>query len=369
MTLEKLLTAMHRLKGSDVYISVGMPPAIKVHGQLQSAGKEPLSEAKVYELAKEAMSEEKYAEFIADKEANFAFNVDKVGRFRISAFFQKDQPGMVIRRIEMRIPTFEELHLPPVLKEVCMAKRGLVLFVGATGSGKSTSQAAMIGYRNMHASGHIITVEDPIEFVHQHGRSIITQREVGLDTESFEMALKNSLRQAPDVILLGEIRTRETMEFAIAFAETGHLCMATLHANNANQALDRILHLVPEDMQRQFLFDLSVNLRCVVAQQLIPTQDGNSRRGAFEIMLNTPLVGDTIRKGELHELKGIMSKSNELGMLTFDQALFNLYQQGLVGYTEALAHADSPNDLRLMIKLQGSDAMSSGLMDDVTVDM
>ncbi len=369
MTLDQLLTAMHKLKGSDVYISVGMPPAIKVNGQLQTAGKESLSTTDVFELASQAMNETQLAEFKQNRESNFAFNVDKVGRFRISAFFQKDLPGMVIRRIEMRIPTFEELYLPQVLKEVCMAKRGLILFVGATGSGKSTSQAAMIGYRNMHASGHIITVEDPIEFVHQHGKSIITQREVGLDTESFEMALKNSLRQAPDVILLGEIRTRETMEFAIAFAETGHLCMATLHANNANQALDRILHLVPEDMQRQFLFDLSVNLRCVVAQQLIKTQDGKSRRGAFEILLNTPLVSDIIRKGELHLLKEIMGKSNELGMNTFDQALFNLYQQGLIGYAEALAHADSPNDLRLMIKLKSSDNLSTGLMDDVTIDM
>ena len=369
MTLEQLLTAMHRLKGSDVYISVGMPPAIKVNGLLQSAGKETMSEADVYELASQAMDEAQQAEFKEKKESNFAFNVERVGRFRVSAFFQKDMPGMVIRRIEMRIPTFEELHLPQVLKEVCMAKRGLVLFVGATGSGKSTSQAAMIGYRNMHASGHIITVEDPIEFVHQHGKSIITQREVGLDTDSFDTALKNSLRQAPDVILLGEIRTRETMEFAIAFAETGHLCMATLHANNANQALDRILHLVPEDMQRQFLFDLSVNLRCVVAQQLIQTQGGGTRRGAFEILLNTPLVSDTIRKGDLHELKGIMGKSNELGMHTFGQALFNLYQQGLIGYAEALAHADSPNDLRLMIKLKGNDNLGTGMMDDVTVDM
>ncbi len=369
MKLEQLLLAMHKVKGSDVYVSVGMPPAIKVDGQLQSAGKEELDAAGVEDLVKQAMKPGLYEGFCKTREANFAINIDKVGRFRVSAFFQKDQPGMVIRRIETRIPTFEELHLPPVLKEICMAKRGLVLFVGGTGSGKSTSQAALIGYRNMNASGHILTVEDPIEFVHQHGRSIITQREVGIDTESFEAALKNSLRQAPDVILLGEIRSRETMEFALAFAETGHLCMATLHANNANQALDRIMHLVPEEMQRQFLFDLSVNLRAIVAQQLIPTMDGGRRRSAFEIMLNTPLISDTIRKGDLHELKDIMTKSTEQGMGTFDQALFELHTSGVIGYTEALAHADSANDLRLMIKLRGGDNLSSGMMDDVTVDI
>lgn len=249
-----------------------------------------------------------------------------------------------------------------------MTKRGLVLFVGGTGTGKSTTQAAMIGHRNRHAGGHILTIEDPVEYVHQHGQSIITQREVGIDTESFDAALKSSLRQAPDVILIGEVRSEETMGFALSFAETGHLCMATLHANNANQALDRIMHLVPESKHRQLLFDLSFNLKAIVAQQLIPTRDGRQRRGAFEILLNTPLVADLIRKGEMHKLKDVMAKSREQGMQTFDQALFDLYTQQHIGYTEALAYADSPNDLRLMIKLQGGGGLDSGMLDNVTIE-
>lgn len=367
--LYKLLNTLHELKASDLYVSVGLPPTVKLNGRLESLSEKKLIADDIYDLLAMAMNEEDLAEFKKKKEANFAIHLPDVGRFRASAFMQKDCPGMVIRRIQGDIPTFEELHLPEQLKETCMAKRGLILFVGATGSGKSTTQAAMIGYRNQHASGHILTVEDPIEFVHEHGRSVITQREVGLDTASFEEALHNSLRQAPDVIVQGEIRTRETMEYALTFSETGHLCMATLHANNANQALDRVLHLVPKDLHRQFLFDLSVNLRAIVAQQLIPTVDGKGRRAAFEIMFNTPTLADAIRKGDLHLLKDIMKSSSEHGMQTFDKALFDLYTEGAIGYTEVLAHADSANDLRLMIKLKatGTASINPGMLDDVTL--
>lgn len=368
--LDKLLNKADELKASDLFLSVGLPPTVKLNGYLQSLTKTDLSSDDVYGLLKQAMGSDRLARFELEKEANYALHSKDAGRFRVSAFMQKEQPGMVIRRIESQIPCFEELHLPEQLKETSMAKRGLILFVGATGSGKSTTQAAMIGYRNQNASGHILTIEDPIEFVHQHQRSVVTQREVGIDTDSFESALKNSLRQAPDVILIGEIRNQETMEFTITFAETGHLCMATLHANNANQALDRILHLVPKERHRQFLFDLSVNLRAIVAQQLIPTVDGQSRRVAFEILYNTPTMAEAIRKGELHHIKEIIKNSTEHGMQTFDQALFNLYQSGVIGYSETLAHADSANDVRLMIKLQsneGKDKLRPGALDDVTL--
>ncbi|WP_028863498.1 PilT/PilU family type 4a pilus ATPase [Psychromonas aquimarina] len=369
--LNKLLAKAVEVKASDLYISVGLPPTLKVNGRLESLTKVPLTSTEVYALLKDAMGDKRFAEFSESKEANYALHSSNAGRFRISAFMQKEEPGMVVRRIESQIPSFEELYLPEQLKETCMAQRGLILFVGATGTGKSTTQAAMIGYRNQNASGHIITIEDPIEFVHEHDRSVITQREVGIDTDSFDLALKNSLRQAPDVILLGEIRTQETMEFALTFAETGHLCMATLHANNANQALERILHLVPKERHRQFLFDLSVNLRAIVAQQLIPTVDGKSRRAAFEILYNTPTMAEAIRTGELHHLKDIIKSSTEHGMQTFDQALFSLYERNIIGYTEALAHADSSNDVRLMIKLnstQGKSSLNSGMLDDVTLD-
>lgn len=370
--LQKLLLKVSEFKASDLYISVGLPATMKLNGRLESLTKTNLNEDEVFSLLREIMGEKRFAEFEDSKEANYAITTEYAGRFRISAFMQKDHPGMVIRRIEGIIPTFEELFLPTQLKEVCMANRGLVLFVGATGSGKSTTQAAMIGYRNQNASGHILTIEDPIEFVHDHGKSVVTQREVGIDTDSFEEALKNSLRQAPDIILIGEIRTRETMEFAITFAETGHLCMATLHSNNANQALERILHLVPKDRHRQFLFDLSINLRAIVAQQLIKTVDGKARRAAFEILYNTPTMSEAIRKGELHTLKEIMKSSTEHGMQTFDQALFRLYDEGVIGYTEALAHADSSNDVRLMIKLNSQEGRKSfssqGTLDDITLD-
>lgn len=368
--LDKLLNTLHELKASDLYVSVGLPPTVKLNGRLESLSEKKFDSDDIYDLLASAMSEEDLAEFKKIKEANFAIHLPEKGRFRVSAFMQKDSPGMVVRRIQEKIPTFEELYLPEQLKETCLAKNGLILFVGATGSGKSTTQAAMIGFINQNVSGHILTVEDPIEFVHDHARSVITQREVGLDTASFEEALRNSLRQAPNVIVQGEIRTRETMQYALTFSETGHLCMATLHANNANQALDRILHLVPKERHRQFLFDLSVNLRAIIAQQLIPTVDGKGRRAVFEIMYNTPTLADAIRKGELHLLKDIMKASSEHGMQTFEQALFDLYVDGVIGYTEALAHADSSNDLRLMIKLKATGAsanINSGMLDDVTL--
>lgn len=368
MNLDALLTELVARKGSDLFITVGTPPTLKVNGHLQSLAEAPLDKARALALVKETLSQEHFERYLHTKEANYAIHREELGRFRVSAFWQQELPGMVLRRIETRIPTFDELALPPILQEIALAKRGLVLFVGATGAGKSTTQAAMIGYRNQHVDGHILTVEDPVEFVHQHGRSLITQREVGIDTASFDVALKSSLRQAPDVILIGEIRSQETMEFALQFAETGHLCLATLHANNANQALDRILHLVPQEKHRQFLFDLSFNLRAIVAQQLLPSLDGRHRCAAFEVLLNTPLITDIVRKGEMHRLKEVMTKSTELGMQTFDQALFALFCAGQIGYSEALAHADSANDLRLLIKLSGREQLGAGTLDNVTLD-
>jgi twitching motility protein PilU len=369
--LDKLLQKVDELKASDLYISVNLPPTVKLNGKLVALSRQSLTSSQVSALLASVMGESRYATFLESNEANFAVSRELSGRFRVSAYMQKEKPAMVVRRIESKIPEFTDLHLPEQLKKTCIKKRGLVLFVGATGAGKSSTQAAMIGYRNQHEAGHILMIEDPIEFIHEHGKSVVTQREVGIDTESFDVALKNSLRQAPDVILIGEIRNQETMEFAITFAETGHLCFATLHANNANQALDRIMHLVPETRHRQFLFDLSVNLKAIVAQQLIPTKDGLSRRAAFEILYNTPTMADAIRNGELQSLKEIMKNSTELGMQTFDQALFSLYEEGVIGYTEALAHADSMNDIRLLIKLnskQEQDNSESSTMDNITLE-
>ena len=304
------------------------------------------------QLIHSIMTDKQRKEFAETRECNFAItNKDKTARFRVSAFQQRDLPGMVLRRIETKIPTTEELKLPPILKDLAMTKRGIILLVGATGTGKSTSLASLIGHRNRNSKGHIITIEDPIEFVHQHEGCIITQREVGIDTESYEIALKNTLRQAPDVILIGEIRSRETMNYAIAFAETGHLVFATLHANNANQAIDRIIHFFEADRHNQLFMDLSLNLRAVVAQQLVPTLDGQSRRAAIEILINSPLISDLIRKGEVNEIKDLMKRSRELGMQTFDQALFDLYKERQISYKDALKYADSENDLRLQIKL------------------
>lgn len=353
MELEKLLQLMSDKKGSDLFITAGVAPSIKINGKIMPVGNTPLSPEKTREMVLGSMNEPQRREFTETLECNFAISARGIGRFRVSAFYQRNLVGMVLRRIETRIPTLEELNLPDILKDISMSKRGLVLFVGATGTGKSTSLAAMIGYRNHNSSGHIISIEDPVEFIHQHKNCIVTQREVGIDTDSFEVALKNTLRQAPDVILIGEVRTRETMDYAVTFAETGHLCLATLHANNANQALDRIINFFPADRQQQVWLDLSLNLRAIIAQQLIPTVDGKGRQAAIEVLINTPLVADLIRKGAVDEIKPLMTRSTELGMQTFDQALYDLYAQGSITYENALAYADSANDLRLLIKLGG----------------
>ena len=351
MEFEKLLRLMVEKGGSDLFITAGVPPSMKVNGKILPVNKTPMSPEMTRETVHGVMNEQQRREFTENHECNFAISARGIGRFRVSAFYQRNLAGMVLRRIETNIPTIEDLKLHDVLKKLALTKRGLVLFVGATGTGKSTSLAAMIGYRNKNSSGHIISIEDPIEFIHQHQNCIVTQREVGIDTDSFEVALKNTLRQAPDVILIGEVRTRETMDHAVAFAETGHLCLATLHANNANQALDRIINFFPADRQNQVWMDLSLNLKAIVAQQLVPTPDGKGRRAVIEVLINTPLAADLIRKGEVHELKGLMKRSSDLGMQTFDQALYNLYVQGEITYEDALLHADSSNDLRLMIKL------------------
>ena len=346
-----MLARMVEKKASDLFITAGVAPCIKVHGKLHPIDDAPLTPERARELVLSIMNEYQRKEFVRTHECNFAISSRGVGRFRVSAFYQRNLVGMVLRRIEMKIPTVDELQLPSIINELAMTKRGLIIFVGATGTGKSTSLAAMVGYRNRNSSGHIITIEDPIEYVHQHNKCIVTQREVGIDTESFEVALKNTLRQAPDVILIGEIRTRETMQHAVTFAETGHLCLATLHANNANQALDRIQNFFPEEARDQLWMDLSLNLKAMIAQQLIPTVDGQGRRAAVEILINTPLVADIIRKGEVHTLKELMERSTELGMQTFDQSLYQLYCDGVISYENALQYADSQNNLRLMIKM------------------
>ncbi len=355
MEFEKLLKLMVDKGGSDLFITAGKPPVIKVNGKLSTVGKKELSPEQARTLVYGVMNSAQQETFDLEHECNFAINTQGLGRFRVSAFFQRNLVGMVLRRIEGNIPKISDLGLPNIIERLAMTKRGLIIFVGATGTGKSTSLASMIGYRNDNSTGHIISIEDPIEFVHQHKGCIVTQREVGIDTDSFEIALKNTLRQAPDVIMIGEIRSRETMEYAITFAETGHLCLCTLHANNANQALDRIIHFFPTERHNQIWMDLSLNLRAMVAQQLIPTVDGQGRKAAIEILVNTPLVSDHIRKGDVHLLKELMSKSTEQGMQTFDQALYKLYARGEIAYDAAIAGADSPNDLRLMIKL-GADA-------------
>jgi twitching motility protein PilU len=351
LEIENLLRVMQEKGASDLFISAGVAPSIKVNGQVAPMSSNALSPEQTREVVFGVMNEQQRREFVRDKECNFAISTRGIGRFRVSAFYQRNLVGMVLRRIEAIIPTTDELGLPEQVKELAMTRRGLIIFVGATGTGKSTSLAAMIGHRNENSRGHIITVEDPIEFVHQHRGCIVTQREVGIDTESFEVALKNMLRQAPDVIMIGEIRTREAMEQAITFAETGHLCLCTLHANNANQALDRILHFFPADRHQQVWMDLSLNLKAMVAQQLIPTRDGKGRRACIEILLNTPLASDLIRKGDVVGVKDLMRQSSQQGMQTFDQALYDLYVNSEITYEDAIAHADSANDLRLLIKL------------------
>lgn len=351
MEIEKLLKIMQDKGASDLFISAGVAPSIKINGQMIPMSSNALSPEQAREVVLGVMNDQQRREFVRDKECNFAISSRGIGRFRVSAFYQRNLVGMVLRRIETKIPTSDELGLPEIVKELAMTKRGLIIFVGATGTGKSTSLASMIGHRNENSRGHIITVEDPIEFVHQHHGCIVTQREVGIDTESFEVALKNMLRQAPDVIMIGEVRTREAMEQAITFAETGHLCLCTLHANNANQALDRIIHFFPADRHPQLWMDLSLNLKAMIAQQLVPTRDGQGRRACVEVLLNTPLASDLIRKGDVTGIKDLMRNSTEQGMQTFDQALYDLYLAGEITYQDAIAHADSANDLRLLIKL------------------
>lgn len=356
-----LLRLMLSKKASDMFITAGFPPAFKIDGKMTPVSQQSLNAQHTAELARAIMNDKQAAEFEATSECNFAINPAGIGRFRVNAFVQQQRVGIILRTITTKIPEFDDLGLPPVLKEVVMSKRGLVIFVGGTGSGKSTSMASLIGHRNKNSHGHIITIEDPVEYVHEHINCLITQREVGVDTESWEAALKNTLRQAPDVILIGEIRDRETMEHAIAFAETGHLCMGTLHANSANQALDRIINFFPEERRAQLLMDLSLNLKSVVAQRLIPKKDGTGRVAAIEVMLNSPLISDLIFKGNVHEIKEIMKKSRELGMQTFDMALFEHYEAGNISYEDALRNADSMNELRLQIKLEGKEAKNKDI--------
>jgi len=363
-----LLKLMVSKKASDLFITAGMPASIKVNGRISQVSQATLTPDQARDVVCGVMTEAQREEFETTHECNFAISATGIGRFRVSAFIQRNFAGMVLRRIETVIPTIEELKLPPIVKNLSMVKRGLIIFVGATGTGKSSSMASMISYRNQNSSGHIITIEDPIEFIHQHAGCIVTQREVGIDTDSYEIALKNTLRQAPDVILIGEIRARETMEHAIAFAETGHLVISTLHANNANQALDRIINFFPEDRRDQLFMDLSLNLKALLAQQLIPTPDGKGRRVAMEVLINTPLVSDMVRKAEVHKLKEVMKKSAQHGMKTFDQALYELYMSGDITYDDAVHHADSANEVRLMIKLgKGNPERFAQAMDGVSL--
>ncbi|MBC3873946.1 PilT/PilU family type 4a pilus ATPase [Undibacterium flavidum] len=359
--MNDLLKLMLSKNGSDLFITSDFPPAFKIDGKVTPVSNQVLTAAHTVDLARAIMNDRQASEFESTKECNFAINPPGLGRFRVSAFLQQGRVGMVLRTITSAIPTFEELRLPAQLKEIAMTKRGLVIMVGATGSGKSTTLAAMVGHRNANSYGHIITIEDPIEYVHPHGNCIITQREVGIDTDDWEIALKNTLRQAPDVIQIGEIRSRETMDLAIAFAETGHLCLATLHANSANQALDRMINFFPEERRPQLLMDLSLNLKAVISQRLVPLRGQKGRVAAIEIMLNTPLISDLIFKGDVHEIKEIMKKSEELGMITFDKSLFNLHEADLITYEDALRNADSVNELRLAIKLRGKDASNRDL--------
>ena len=356
-----LLRLMVSRNGSDLFLTADFPPAIKVDGKVTKVSPQPLTGQHTLALVRAVMNDKQAAEFERTKECNFAVSPQGIGRFRVNAFVQQGNVGLVMRTIAQTLPTIDTMNLPQVLKDIAVAKRGLVIFVGATGSGKSTSLAAMVDFRNQNSFGHIITIEDPVEFVHPHKNCIITQREVGIDTDGWGQALKNALRQAPDVILMGEIRDRETMEHAVAFAETGHLCLATLHANSANQALDRIINFFPEERRQQLLMDLSLNMKALISQRLMPRQEGRGRVAAVEVMLNTPLISDLIFKGEVAEIKEIMKRSRELGMQTFDQALFDLYEGQVITYEDALRNADSVNDLRLQIKLHSQRARSSDL--------
>ncbi|MBC7514583.1 MAG: PilT/PilU family type 4a pilus ATPase [Herminiimonas sp.] len=359
--MNDLLRLMVSKNGSDLFITTDFPPAFKIDGRVTPVSNQPLTAAHTVELTRAIMNDKQAAEFEAKKECNFAISPGDLGRFRVSAFVQQNKVGMVLRTITTKIPKLEELGVPEILREVSMTKRGLVIMVGATGSGKSTTLAAMVGHRNENSFGHIITVEDPVEYIHPHRNCIVTQRDVGVDTEDWGTALRNSLRQAPDVIQIGEIRDRETMDYAIAFAETGHLCLATLHANSSNQALDRIINFFPEERRQQLLMDLSLNLKAMISQRLVPLRDTKGRAVAVEVLLNSPLISDLIFKGQVHEIKEIMKKSRELGMQTFDQALFDLYEADKISYEDALRNADSVNDLRLAVKLRSKDASNRDL--------
>lgn len=360
--IHNLLRGMISKKASDLFITAGFPPAFKVDGKMTPVSNQPLSHQHTQELARSIMNDRQTAEFEASHECNFAISPHGIGRFRVNVFMQQQHVGMVMRTITTKIPDLDELGMPSTLKEIVMTKRGLVILVGATGSGKSTTLAAMLGHRNQNSYGHIITIEDPVEYVHEHDKCIITHREVGVDTDSWEAALKNTLRQAPDVILIGEIRDRETMEYAVAFAETGHLCLATLHANSANQALDRIINFFPEERREQLLMDLSLNLKALISQRLIPRKNSVGRAAAMEILLNSPLISDLIFKGDVHGIKTVMAGSRELGMQTFDQALFDLFDANTISYEEALKNADSVNDLRLKIKLDSKQSVNRDVM-------
>ena len=354
--MQTLLKKLVAKNGSDLFITAGFPPAIKIDGEIHRAAEQQLTPEQSATMVRAIMNDKQAKEFDATQECNFAINPKGIGRFRVSVFVQQSQVGAVLRRIVTEIPTVEELELPPILKDIVMTKRGLVLLVGATGSGKSTTLAAMVGHRNANSRGHIMTIEDPVEYVHPHDQCVVTQREVGVDTDSWGAALKNTLRQAPDVILIGEVRDRETMEYGIQFAETGHLCLATLHANSANQALDRIINFFPEEKRDQLLMDMSLNIKSIISQRLIPRESGSGRVAAMEVLLKSPLVSELIFKGDITGLKEIMKKSNRLGMNTFDQALFDLFEKGVISYEEALKNADSQNEVRLRIKLESKRA-------------
>jgi len=354
--MDELLVSLYKKGGSDLFIIAGAAPSMRIHGKVTPVMDKKLTADHTLALTQCLMTDAEREEFKARKECNFAIALPKISRFRVNALVQRGSAGLVVRIIPNEIPSFSDLHMPDILSQIAMAKRGLVIFVGGTGSGKSTSLASMIDYRNENSNGHIITIEDPVEFVHHHKGCIVTQREVGTDTDSFEIALKNTLRQAPDVILIGEIRDQKTMEHAIAFAETGHLCLATLHANNTNQALDRIINFFPETRHKQLLLDLSLNIKAFISQRLLPTPSGKGRRAAVEVLLNTPLMSDMIMKGEVHEIKALMKKSKDQGMQTFDQALFELLDQNAITIEEAMRNADSVNDLRLRIKLAGGNS-------------
>ena len=362
-TKEELFTwlrHMNKYKGADLFITTNFPPAMKVDGKITRLSDEPLSAEKCMEIAFSIMSSKQIEEFSSTNECNFAISLPDTSRFRVNTMVQRGATALVFRSITSNIPKFETLNLPPILKDIALRKRGLIIFVGGTGSGKSTSLASLIDYRNENSFDHIITIEDPIEFIHQHKNCIITQREIGVDTENWPIALKNTLRQAPDVILIGEIRDRETMDYAISFAETGHLCMATLHANNTNQALDRIINFFPEERRTQLLTDLSLNLQAFISQRLIPRESGRGRVAAVEVLLNSPIIADLIQKGEVHNIKEMMKKSTGMGMITFDQALYDLYENGDISYKDAIKNADSPHDLRLDIQLRSRRAQNAG---------